>query len=107
MSGDRFAMVPTEHSMMRLWVVDFEGATWLVPGWDTHKTKPLKRPHRMIKMTGLRYQKSDVFTTGVDYVLNDPIPRAIIMGEKRGADTAPFEVIEDPRDVVMVIDKGN
>lgn len=94
---ERLATVLTEKSVITgLSVIEHEGALWIVTGWLEHKTKPLKRPARIIRMTGLDYQQSGP-TQGGDFLVNQPIPRAVLDGLTPPEQAAGFVVIDTPK----------
>jgi hypothetical protein len=94
----QFANVLTERSMIRLEVMEHDGALWLVTGWATHKHRPIKRPIRLVKMTGLEFETLDAGQMGADFLLNKPIPRAVLDGAASAEEAAAkgFTVLDTP-----------
>lgn len=94
---EKIATVLTpEGSIGRLSVIELEGALWLVAGWMTHNTKPLKRPTRLIRLTGLRFQTADPTAHGADYLVEEPIPKAVLDGPLSPETAGKFVVWDKP-----------
>ena len=64
----------------------FEDKLWLVPLWFEDKEQKASKPVRMIRFDNLPHEESKA--TGHDYILHQPIPRAVLDGQTReGYDT--------------------
>lgn len=93
----KFANVLTDRSLIsRLSVIEYEGALWIVTRWLEHKTEPLRRPARLIRMTGLQFQEIDPEQQGADYMVSQPIPRALFDDRAPRKVPAGFVVLELP-----------
>ncbi|WP_299321417.1 hypothetical protein [Parasphingopyxis sp.] len=94
----KFVNVMTETSMISgLSVIEHEGALWIVTGWLGHKTRPVKRPVRLIRMTGLQYEELDPEQHGSDYLVNQPIPRGVLDGTIASEEATGFVVLDTPK----------
>lgn len=94
---EQFANVLTESSMITgLSVIEHEDALWIVTGWLEHKSRPVKRPIRLIRLTGLRYERLDPEKHGADFLVNQPIPRAVLDGRTPSEEAAGFVVVDTP-----------
>lgn len=90
--------VLTEKSVISaLSVIEHEGSLWIVTGWLEHKTKPLRRPIRLIQLTGLQYEELDPQKHGADYLVNQPIPKAVIDGRALPEEAVGFVVLDTPK----------
>ena len=95
---ERFANVLTEKSVITgLSVIEHEGALWIVTGWLEHKTEPVKRPIRLIRLTGLQYQKLDPEKQGADFLVSRPIPRGVLDGRTPSEEAVGFVVLDNPK----------
>lgn len=93
----KFANVLTERSLVTgLSVIEHEGALWIVTGWLEHKTRPVRRPIRLIRMTGLAFEELDAAKHGADYMVNQPIPRAVLDGRTPREKAGDFVVLDTP-----------
>jgi len=94
---EKIVNVVTENSVITgLSVIEHESALWIVTGWLDHKTKPVKRPIRLIRMTGLHYVELDVEKHGADYAVKQPIPKAVLDGLTPPEEAAGFVVLDTP-----------
>jgi hypothetical protein len=76
--------------------IQHDGKLWLVPAWlEEEATKPYNRPARLIGMSGLKY-RSMPMRSEVDFVMEHPVPEAILEGRVQGAQSAPFLILERP-----------
>jgi hypothetical protein len=75
--------------------IQHEGKLWLAPAWLEEATKPYSRPVRLIGMSGLKY-RSMPMRSEVDFVMEHPVPEAVLEGRVQGAQTAPFIILERP-----------
>jgi hypothetical protein len=75
--------------------IQHDGKLWLAPAWLEEASKPYSRPARLIGMSGLKY-RSMPMRSEVDFVMEHPVPEAVLEGRVRGAQTAPFLILERP-----------
>lgn len=75
------------------------GGLWLVPRWLESPTEKLRRPARIIRIDTLPHQKVKRGPDSIpaDYVLNGPIPKAVLDGANPKAGEQQFVVEEMPQ----------
>lgn len=94
---EKFASVPTEKSLISgLSVIEHEGALWIVTGWLQHKSRPVRRPIRLIRLTGLLYEEASLRDHNADYLVSRPIPRAVLDGLVPPEKADGFVVLDTP-----------
>jgi len=82
--------------------VEYEGAVWLVPKWLPLPNEQGAKPERMIRLDQFRYQRFDPPATGpgpvagIDFAINDPLPKALFDGELSSQLTARYIVLDKP-----------
>lgn len=81
--------------------IEYEGGTWLVPGWLESPTLGYKIPERIVQIDCIRHQKTSGSSIA-DFVLNSPISRAVFDGQKTSLE---YVVVERP-DIRIPIPKG-
>jgi hypothetical protein len=74
--------------------IQHDGKLWLALAWLEEATKPYSRPVRPIGMSGLKYRSMPMRSEG-DFVMEHPVPEAVLEGRVHGAQTAPF-ILERP-----------
>ena len=73
--------------------LEIDGVLWLVPEWTEPTSGRWSKPERIIRLSGLRYQRARD-TVPYDYVLSDPMPTDVFTG-RRGPDAAaPHYVVK-------------
>ena len=75
--------------------IQHDGKLWLAPAWLDESSKPYCRPVRLIGMSGLRY-RSMPLRSEADFVVEHPVPQAILEGHVQGKQAEPFVVLERP-----------
>ena len=75
--------------------IQHEGKLWLAPEWLEGASKAYSKPARLIGMSGLDY-RSMPMKSEVDFVMERPIPDAVLHGRVQGPQAAPFLVLESP-----------
>jgi hypothetical protein len=66
----------------------YENKLWIVPLWFEDKEQKASKPVRMIRFDNLHHDAGMATATGHDYILNQPIPKAVLDGQTReGYDT--------------------
>ena len=81
-------------------VIQHQGQLWLVPEWLVDPELRRRRPARIILMQRLRFQ--NVGFLGADFLLLDPVPRAILTGQTPPEKALPHVVILEP-DIVLTL----
>jgi hypothetical protein len=93
-------------------VVEYQGATWLVPKWLPSLDGSVSTPERMIRLDQFRYQRFEPASGpgqfagcmheiacrlgGADVFLNDPVPRSLLYEELTDTLRARYVVLERP-----------
>lgn len=75
--------------------IKFRGGLWLVPGWLESPEEKWRQPRHIIRIDHLPHQKLDQSDPGgipADYVLNGPVPKAVLDGASQGPPERPFVV---------------
>jgi hypothetical protein len=80
-------------SIFKMDTIEHEGAKWLVPDWIVFQDEGVQKPRRIIRLDGLRHQKSQI----ADYFLNDPLPSILVEGH--GRPQLPGYVVKDAPDI--------
>ena len=91
--------------MVRIDVIEFEGKKWLVPQWQYNKAKGLRRPMRVILLDVIQHQASPL--PEVAWVINHPLPKALLDGPLPPGQAIGFVVYEEPNVVQVDPDKMN
>lgn len=74
--------------------IEYEGKLWLVPHWLDVPAKGVTKPRRIIRMDTLRYQPMKNPAYGVDYILNDYMPKAVLEGTAPPEQARQYEIVE-------------
>ena len=82
--------------------IEYEGAIWLVPHWIEFLDEGVMKPTRIVRLDRLVHQKASV--SGVEYLVNEPLPKSLFETQKPGQLAAQFVVIEAP-DITVQIPK--
>jgi hypothetical protein len=83
--------------------VEHEGGMWLVPMWLEEPATRSRRPLRIVRMDTLPHQKMPA-NWQQDFVLNEPMPRAVFEGRVPQGQEAKYVVIEAP-EISLPIDR--
>jgi len=75
--------------------IQHEGKLWLAPAWLDEPSKSYRRPARLIGMSGLKY-RSMPLRSEVDFVMEHPVPDAVLQGRVQDEEAAPFVILEGP-----------
>jgi hypothetical protein len=75
--------------------IQHDGKLWLAPVWLEEASKPYSKPARLIGMSGLKY-RSMPMNSEVDFVMEHPVPLAVLQGRVQAAQAAPFVILEQP-----------
>lgn len=95
-------LVPAEDGLFSCDTIEYEGKLWLVPEWfDETPKKGYSRPVRIICMETLEH--SAPFGEN-DYVLKDPIPKAVLDGHVPQGLENKYIVIENPAEIFYTPD---
>jgi hypothetical protein len=94
------------NEICRVDTIQYEGKLWLVPEWLESPTQGWKKPKRIILLDGLQYQRLRPGDLRGNFLLNAPIPRAVIDGRAPNAEDNGYVVIETPLGVQVPIPRG-
>ncbi len=89
-SGDE----TTQGAVHTMDTIEHEGQFWLVPEWIVSQSEGWTMPARIILLDTLDHQKSG--GEQYDFVLNGPIPKAIVSGETEPEPDSEYVVVERP-----------
>jgi len=78
--------------------IEHEGGLWLVPVWLEAPTQGWRKPGRIIRMDNLPHQNAPAGFQQ-QYVLNVPIPRAVLDGRTPPEQAHGFVVIDAPPNI--------
>jgi hypothetical protein len=95
MEAIRKALVVTDDgSIFQSDVIEHEGSFWLVPEWLDVPGRGVTMPRRIVSMATVRYQR----TPGAhrEFVVNDPIPKAVLDGRAPSQEASKYDVRELP-----------
>lgn len=74
--------------------IEYEGAFWLVPHWTVFQDEKVRRPTRIIRLTGLAHQKDTVGLA--DFLLTVQLPTSLLGSLPPNSTDKRFVVIEAP-----------
>lgn len=95
-------LVSFEDGIFSCDTIEYKGKLWLVPEWlDGEPKKGYSKPVRIICMSSL--EQSDSFEEN-DYVLKDPIPKAVLDGHVPQGLENKYVVKENPPIIVYTPD---
>ncbi|MDX2275012.1 MAG: hypothetical protein NW206_06130 [Hyphomonadaceae bacterium] len=75
--------------------IEYEGKLWLVPEWSDSPVLGYRIPTRIISMETLNYQRWETLGI-VEYVIDDPMPIAVLEGRAPQEVMARYVVIDMP-----------
>ena len=75
--------------------IQHDGKLWLAPDWIGEASRPYRKPARLIGLSGLKY-RSMPMRSEVDFIVDHPIPRAVLEGRVQGERAEPFVILERP-----------
>ena len=84
----------TKGTIYKMDTIEHEGQYWLVPEWSDSQSQTWTMPTRIILLDTLAHQKSD--GKQWDFVLNDPIPKAVVYVETEPEPDIEYVVVERP-----------
>lgn len=89
------ALVPLADGIYTMDAIEHNGEFWLVPEWIEAHNKELKMPVRIIRLWGLEHQVTIGGPFG-DFVVANPIPKAVLNGQIPPELERAYTVIERP-----------
>jgi hypothetical protein len=101
------AMVGSADSgeLFQVDVIEHDRKLWLVPHWLDVPAQGVSKPARIIRMDILPHQKNPPNSPYGDYVLNVPIPKALLNPQTPKRTIAGFEVQELPEITLPLKDR--
>jgi hypothetical protein len=93
-----------ETKIHQIDTIEYEGGLWLVPEWLEAPTEGWKKPARIVRMDSLPHSPMPD-TYPADFLLNGPIPKAVLDGQIPRGKEALYDVIEGP-DIKFDIPSG-
>ena len=78
----------------RMDTIEHEGKMWLVPAWIDLRTEGYSMPVRIVCLDTLGYRPSRM--KSLDFLLNDPISKAVLDGQIPPQAEADYLVVERP-----------
>lgn len=88
------AYVPSEDGIALTDAVLVNGELWLVPEWLELQAERLQTPAIAVRLDFLPHQK--VSFGGVNLVVNNAIPRAVLRGETASSAGVEYQVLSGP-----------
>ncbi len=85
-------------------VVSYKGSNWFVPKWRERPNEGWRTPERIVCLDTIHHRKVDFGAT--QYVIDDPIPRAVLFGDAPPAQESEFLVEYQP-DIQVPIPRGS
>jgi hypothetical protein len=76
--------------------VRYDGKLWLVPEWLDEPGGGTTKPRRMIRIDSLPHQAMTNSAYGLDFILNGPLPKAVLDGVAEPEQAAQYEIVELP-----------
>lgn len=76
--------------------IEHEGKLWLVPQWLDVPAKGVSKPRRIVRMDSLAHQPMTNPAYGMDYILNDYMPKAVLDGTAPPEQASQYEIVELP-----------
>ena len=76
--------------------IKYDGKLWLVPQWLDEPGRGTTKPRRMIRIDSLPHQPMTNPAFGLDFILNGPLPKAVLDGAATPEQAAQYEIVELP-----------
>ena len=89
------AIAGGDGSLFKADVIKYQKRLWLVPTWTENPTEGYKTPERIVCLDFLKHQKAQNFGDA-DFVVNDPIPKAVLYGPGLPAPKSGYRVVIGP-----------
>ena len=86
-----------EHpaAVIKIDTIKHDGRMWLVPGWIEGPTAGFLMPKRIVCLDRLRHQAMPK-NHSADFVVNDPVPKTVLDGQRPPKAESRYVVIERP-----------
>jgi hypothetical protein len=76
--------------------IRYDGKLWLVPEWLDEPSSGTTKPRRMIRIDTLPHQPMANPAYGMEFILNGPLPKAVLDGVAEPEQAAQYEIVELP-----------
>jgi hypothetical protein len=76
--------------------IKYDGKLWLVPQWLDEPGRGTTKPRRIIRIDSLPHQPMTNPAFGLDFILNGPLPKAVVDGVATPEQAAQYEIVELP-----------
>jgi hypothetical protein len=81
------------HHVVFMDVIEFDGQFWLVPEWLENTSLGVMKPVRIVSLATVRHSRS---RGNPQFVVEDPIPKAVFEGPSQSSKASGFDVRELP-----------
>jgi hypothetical protein len=85
----------TDGQILYVDTIEYEGELWLVPEWTESRDEGWSKPVRMVCLSRLRHH-GESGKGHPDFVLDDPIPKAVLFGPTPPSLGGAYRVVEHP-----------
>ena len=76
--------------------IKYDGKLWLVPQWLDEPGSGTTKPRRIIRIDSLPHEPMTNPAFGLDFILNGPLPKAVLDGVATPEQAAQYEIVELP-----------
>jgi hypothetical protein len=81
------------HDVAFMDVIEFESLFWLVPEWLDNSSLGVSTPVRIVSLATVRHSRS---RGNPEFVVEDPIPKAVFDGLHQSPEARGFVILERP-----------
>ncbi len=90
-------MVGTDQgTILMVDAIEWQSKLWLVPMWLDNPALKVTSPNRIVRVDNLPHQKISREAFGHDYLLNTPVPMALLDQKTPAQPISGFEYVELP-----------
>src|SRR5580704_17400667 len=76
--------------------IKYDGKLWLVPQWLDEPGRGTTMPRRIIRIDSLPHESMTNPAFGLDFILSEPLPKAVLDGVVTPEHAAQYEIVELP-----------
>jgi hypothetical protein len=76
--------------------IKYDGKLWLVPQWLDEPGRGTTKPRRIIRIDSLPHESMTNPAFGLDFILSEPLPKAVLDGVVTPEQAAQYEIVELP-----------
>ena len=99
------AYVVIDGGLYKVDVIEFEGRFWLVPEWLDMPAQGVSMPRRIVSLETIPHQRIE--GGNPEFVVNDPVPKAVFEGRSQSEGGQLFVVRELPEIRVPILKRTN